>query len=663
MEKMKSLCDLVPNFEGKNAAVFEFYGVKVPAQVPVRCRCPLGSRVIATSPSPGQWHVLQIDGANREYDLNVPSSVYVIQEFAEEFIQYAGDQEFEPIEVTMDRATKRRLNEAIDKVLVNPEQYFEMCEDEDLAVESQDFDGVEDQDQILDMDARRAANRYRLLPVDLEMTSLCKDLRKVEPLGEGWRDHHGQAMFITLHPRRSVLPQCGPGGRSMRWTAVMVKPGEWRWLEQGVSGRWHPEARSYSAIVVLYRWPEVAETYVLSYDLTDKEKSDVLRCHVNLGHPSAREFVRTSGAPQYLVFDEGREFTASTFQEGLERHGIIPLEVARNAPFTNGVVERRGGLFKEVYYRTRELVQPTTLEEVEILVFEVSWSLQTLTNRSGYSPAQRVLGKQPTLALDTLSDQREYHLSTTQDAAWQRAHEIRTAARTALIQVDAKARLARARLGRPRREIENLKFSEGEPVLVWRVGRRGATAKVGPCYVIHQEGHIVWVTRRGEIWKCHVSQVFKMSVADQAGLEMIPAELLEAKARLRYDSEKMQFVDVVSEADGDRRPGSGGPPDGRVKQELHDDRQLPTEIPVPDPLQDISGIDQNPEQLPADDSVQPANNDERHDDLQTRQLWVYVVVFKFQWVFVQYIYSQGTSWTSRVAASGEWYAVEEVVTF
>ena len=292
MEKMKSLCDLVPNFEGKNAAVFEFYGVKVPAQVPVRCRCPLGSRVIATSPSPGQWHVLQIDGANREYDLNVPSSVYVIQEFAEEFIQYAGDQEFEPIEVTMDRATKRRLNEAIDKVLVNPEQYFEMCEDEDLAVESQDFDGVEDQDQILDMDARRAANRYRLLPVDLEMTSLCKDLRKVEPLGEGWRDHHGQAMFITLHPRRSVLPQCGPGGRSMRWTAVMVKPGEWRWLEQGVSGRWHPEARSYSAIVVLYRWPEVAETYVLSYDLTDKEKSDVLRCHVNLGHPSAREFVR-----------------------------------------------------------------------------------------------------------------------------------------------------------------------------------------------------------------------------------------------------------------------------------------------------------------------------------------------------------------------------------
>ncbi|CAE7944666.1 unnamed protein product, partial [Symbiodinium necroappetens] len=89
------------------------------------------------------------------------------------------------------------------------------------------------------------------------------------------------------------------------------------------------------------------------------------------------------------MFDEGREFTAATFQEGLERHGIIPLEVSRQVPFANGVVERRGGMFKEVYYRTKELVQPVSLEEVE-------------------------------------------------DAAWNRAHEIRAAARKALVELDAK---------------------------------------------------------------------------------------------------------------------------------------------------------------------------------------------------------------------------------
>ena len=51
--------------------------------------------------------------------------------------------------------------------------------------------------------------------------------------------------------------------------------------------------------------------------------------------------------------------------------------------------------------------------------------------------------------------------------------------------------LARARLGRPRRELERLHFSEGEPVMAWRIGRRGSTAKVGPCFVVPQEGETV----------------------------------------------------------------------------------------------------------------------------------------------------------------------------
>ncbi|CAE7699965.1 unnamed protein product [Symbiodinium sp. CCMP2456] len=203
----------------------------------------------------------------------------------------------------------------------------------------------------------------------------------------------------------------------LRWTAVMVKPGEWKWIENGVPGKWPKEARQHLSVIVIYRWPEMTETYVT--DLSDREKGDILRCHLNLGHPNTREFVRllkaagsrhdvaqyvlrefqcpgcvkerkpptrlpaahpalvtwlaftrlwlrVFGAPQYLMFDEGRDFAAATFQDGLERRGIIPLEVARNAPFTNGVVERRGGLVKEVYYRTRELVQPTTLEAIEI---------------------------------------------------------------------------------------------------------------------------------------------------------------------------------------------------------------------------------------------------------------------------------------------------------
>ena len=90
-------------------------------------------------------------------------------------------------------------------------------------------------------------------------------------------------------------------------------------------------------------------------------------------------------------------------------------------------MERRGAIFKDAYYRSRELRQPVSFEETEMLVYELSWAIETLTNRSGYSPAQRVFGRQPHVALDTLADGGDYHWSLTADAAWQQAHEFRKA--------------------------------------------------------------------------------------------------------------------------------------------------------------------------------------------------------------------------------------------
>ena len=192
-----------------------------------------------------------------------------------------------------------------------------------------------------------------------------------------------------------------------------------------------------------------------------------------------RLWLRVFGAPQCVLFDEGKEFTGGPFQDGLEMHGIQPVEINRKSPFELGTVERRGAMFKEAYYKTRELRQPQDLGEVEALIFETSWAIQTLTNRSGYSPAQRVFGRQPSLTLDMLMDGREYSLSTASEAAWERANEMRQAARKALMSLDAKGRLSRARLARPRQELQRLEFDEGEPVLVWRAGKRGSLAKVG----------------------------------------------------------------------------------------------------------------------------------------------------------------------------------------
>ena len=259
-----------------------------------------------------------------------------------------------------------------------------------------------------------------------------------------------------------------------------------------------------------------------------------------------KSWLRTFGSPSFLIMDQGLEFQGE-FIEGLESHGIQPILIDRDAPYQNGVTERRGGLFKEVYYKTRELRQPANVSEVQDMIHEVAWALQTLTNRSGYSPAQRVLGRQPALNMEHLNDSGEFEFSQTQDAAWKRSEEIRQAARKALVEVDGKERLNRALRARPRRAREDCQFSEGEPVYVWRQGRRGNQAKVGPCFVVLQRGDTVWVVRRGELWKCNKAQVFRMGNMEKQGLEAIPAELLRAKERLRFNSEKLGYIDVERE--------------------------------------------------------------------------------------------------------------------
>ena len=286
-----------------------------------------------------------------------------------------------------------------------------------------------------------------------------------------------------------------------------------------------------------------------------------------------KSWLRTFGSPSFIIMDQGLEFQGE-FVEGLESHGIQPILIDRDAPYQNGVTERRGGLFKEVYYRTRELRQPADANEVQDMIHEVSWALQTLTNRSGYSPAQRVFGKQPTINMEILNDSGEYDFSHTQDLGWKRAEEIRQAARKALVEIDGKERLSRATRARPRRDREQCQFDEAEPVYVWRQGKRGSQAKIGPCFDVLQRGDTVWVTRRGELWKCNKSQVFKMGNLEKQGLEAVPAELLRVKERLRFDSEKLGYVDVERE----------GPPrlDAPRPQPQAEAAAAPAEPPQPD---------------------------------------------------------------------------------
>ena len=189
-----------------------------------------------------------------------------------------------------------------------------------------------------------------------------------------------------------------------------------------------------------------------------------------------------------------------------------------------------------------------------------------------------MFGRQPDITAELTNDHGEYETTQSTDKSWKKAEEIRAAAKKALTEVDSNERLQRALRARPRRAREECVFDDGEPVFVWRQGKRGAQAKVGPCFVVLQRGDTVWVTRRGELWKCNKAQVFKMGNLEKQGLEAIPIDLLRAKGKLSYDSHRLGYIDVDRE----------GPPDLPLEDEesVEPQRPAPQVLPAPHGDQD-----------------------------------------------------------------------------
>ena len=65
------------------------HGSSVPAQLGVRLRSPLGTRVLATRSGKNSWNLLSIQrGSSTEYDLGGEFSVLVLQELDQDFLGY-----------------------------------------------------------------------------------------------------------------------------------------------------------------------------------------------------------------------------------------------------------------------------------------------------------------------------------------------------------------------------------------------------------------------------------------------------------------------------------------------------------------------------------------------------------------------------------------------
>ena len=251
-----------------------------------------------------------------------------------------------------------------------------------------------------------------------------------------------------------------------------------------------------------------------------------------------RSWASWGGFPHRLLIDGGGEFEREFRQEA----ETVPMDVATTAAYTptqNSVAERRGGAWKAI---ARSLIDEYSVSfqnesRTEWLVSAVNWAMNSQVSRSGYSPAQWVLGRSVRLPYDLLArpHQLSLHIRARDDPAFADRIALLGAAQRAATGLRYARGLSRAFLARSRvhdAAPAQHQFSLGDQVYYWRGrGRKRDWSACwhGPAVVIGYEANNLWLTHRNTTVKCstrHVrlaepeerlpwDQVFQQAFAEQ----------------------------------------------------------------------------------------------------------------------------------------------------
>ena len=82
------------------------------------------------------------------------------------------------------------------------------------------------------------------------------------------------------------------------------------------------------------------------------------------------------------------------FNTGANPGGILPVVTDLETPWQNSVVERHRALFKIAFEKACSLEAPTTEAEVNELIDFTFAEVNHRVGRAGFSPSQRVFGRQ-----------------------------------------------------------------------------------------------------------------------------------------------------------------------------------------------------------------------------------------------------------------------------
>ena len=172
-----------------------------------------------------------------------------------------------------------------------------------------------------------------------------------------------------------------------------------------------------------------------------------------------------------------------------------------------------------------------------------------LSNRSGYSPLQRVFGIGHRLPADLTSDDIYapdpiYDLAAT-DTSFEESRQIREAAMKARAEVSIRDRIEDAVRARPRTQTV---LRADDVIMVWETNPPSKRGRwVGPGVYIRTHRGSVWMNMRGSLWKCSQLQCKLATTEESRGLEVQNQLLDDMKAEFQEFPGRPVYTDVERE--------------------------------------------------------------------------------------------------------------------
>ncbi|CAE7473706.1 GIP, partial [Symbiodinium necroappetens] len=201
-------------------------------------------------------------------------------------------------------------------------------------------------------------------------------------------------------------------------------------------------------------------------------------------------------------------------------------------------------------------------EELDVVIAHVVSAYNSMYDRHGFTPDQRVFGRSVRMPASLLADDRlnqELLMESAGDAV-QRSWDIRSAARQAWLKKDDAEAVRRARRVQTRAtDMHSYTLQPGQWVYVWRRSdhRHGWT---GPGALIAQVpgGTSWWINVRGRLWKASAEQIRPAADEEDLGASLM-IELHRDLTKQLKEGRQVTFQDVTDE---------GGPQDFVEEEDL-----------------------------------------------------------------------------------------------